>query len=405
MKVVEQIYKKKDMQLEEKLGNLISMIITYAGLIIIAYINVEIFTYIVNKLGIVGIVIGIGVLSLNFMLIIFVPIIIHESGHLIFGKLTGYKYVSYRIGPYMLIKNNGKLKMKRYNIKGIVGQCLLMPDSDWNVYEYPYVLYNIGGGLANLIMSILSLFLYLFFIYRAYISEMLIVFFIIGIISAVNNLIPMKKSGIPNDGYNIMSLYKDKQTRRSFYIQLYINGMLIKGHRLRDMPERFFENIGNDENINLNNPWFVSLEVLKCNYLHDKKEFEKAKEYSTNLIKSVPNLISVYKNELTCELLFYEIIGLCRQEKINRLYTGELKRYIRKTLSHVKRRHLIYAYEVLINNDSDKAIQGLDEFKSNVDIIKTYPYIGEIEAERELIEFIDNLAVVKNKKVHKGNIL
>ena len=115
MKVVEQINKKKDMQLEEKLGNLISMIITYAGLIIIAYINVEIFTYIINKLGIVGIVIGIGVLSLNFMLIIFVPIIIHESGHLIFGKLTGYKYVSYRIGPYMLIKNNGKLNIHNIN--------------------------------------------------------------------------------------------------------------------------------------------------------------------------------------------------------------------------------------------------------------------------------------------------
>ena len=393
MKDKEQINKKKDIREKEKFINLISKFITYVGFIIIAYINVEVFTYIVDKLGFLGIIIGIGVLGLSFVLIFLINIIIHESGHLIFGKLSGYKYVSFRIGPYMIIKDNGRFKIKKYNIKGIIGQCLMRPNSNWNVNDCPYVLYNIGGGLANLITALLSLLLYLLLPHRTYMSGMLISFFILGIISVVNNLIPMKISGVPNDGYTIICLNRDKQSRRSFYIQLFINAMLTKGYRLKEMPEWFFEDLGNGEELDINNPWHISLEVLKCNYLHDKREFDQAREHSINLINSVPNLPSGYKNELTCELLFYEIIGLCRQEEIESLYTEKLKYYIEKTSERIHRRHLIYAYEIFVNNDKDKAKQELEEFKNlEGDIIKTYPYTGQIDAERELIKLIDNVS-------------
>ena len=48
-----------------------------------------------------------------FILIIIgymVQIIIHEAGHLIFGLLTGYTFVSFRIGSLTIIKEDGKLK-------------------------------------------------------------------------------------------------------------------------------------------------------------------------------------------------------------------------------------------------------------------------------------------------------
>ena len=85
MKDKEQINKKKDIREKEKFINLISKFITYVGFIIIAYINV-VFTYIVDKLGFLGIIIGIGVLGLSFVLIFLINIIIHESGHLILGN-------------------------------------------------------------------------------------------------------------------------------------------------------------------------------------------------------------------------------------------------------------------------------------------------------------------------------
>ena len=43
-------------------------------------------------------------------------IIIHEGGHLIFGLLSGYSFVSFRVGSLTLIREDGKFKLKRFVI-------------------------------------------------------------------------------------------------------------------------------------------------------------------------------------------------------------------------------------------------------------------------------------------------
>lgn len=45
-------------------------------------------------------------------LCIFLHIIIHEAGHMIFGLLTGYRFLSFRIMNFIWIKDNGKIKLK-----------------------------------------------------------------------------------------------------------------------------------------------------------------------------------------------------------------------------------------------------------------------------------------------------
>ena len=51
----------------------------------------------------------------------FLHIVIHESGHLIGGLLSGYTFSSFRIGSFMLLKGNGKLVSKRLKIAGTGG--------------------------------------------------------------------------------------------------------------------------------------------------------------------------------------------------------------------------------------------------------------------------------------------
>ncbi|HHX55469.1 MAG TPA: hypothetical protein GX705_03890, partial [Clostridiales bacterium] len=105
-----------------------------------------------------GIIIGKFVANTNFeltltelifylfllMLFIFLTmifhIIIHEMGHLIFGLISGYKFVSFRVGSLMLKKEKGKYVLKKFNIVGTAGQCLMGPDDNWNAYDYPYTL-------------------------------------------------------------------------------------------------------------------------------------------------------------------------------------------------------------------------------------------------------------------------
>lgn len=67
-----------------------------------------------------------GLLALALAVIL--QILIHEGGHLIFGLISGYGFVSFRVGSLMLLKGeNGRLSFKRYFLAGTAGQCLMSP--------------------------------------------------------------------------------------------------------------------------------------------------------------------------------------------------------------------------------------------------------------------------------------
>ena len=62
---------------------------------------------------------------------IFVAIVLntffHELGHLIFGLLTGYRFLSFRIFGLMLTRESGSLRFKKHSMPGTLGQCLMAP--------------------------------------------------------------------------------------------------------------------------------------------------------------------------------------------------------------------------------------------------------------------------------------
>ncbi|MGG7060755.1 M50 family metallopeptidase, partial [Clostridium tertium] len=65
-----------------------------------------------------------------FLSSILVQTILHEAGHLVFGLMSGYEFVSFRVGKFTLIKENNKFCIKKFTVKGTGGQCLMMPKID-----------------------------------------------------------------------------------------------------------------------------------------------------------------------------------------------------------------------------------------------------------------------------------
>lgn len=332
-----------------------------------------------NKMGVF---IAILVILLSMYLSIFLQIIIHEAGHLVCGIFSGYKFVSFRIISFILVNIRGVYKLKRFNIKGTGGQCLMMPPgSDGN--EFPFVLYNLGGIIANIVFSLLCIMLYKLMPHVNYFSLFLAISSLIGIAFAMINGIPLYIGGIANDGRNALSLGKDNTAKRAFWLQLYINGLIANGTRLAEMDEKLFKL---PEEADLNNPIICTMEVYKCCFFHDKRLFDEALATSEYLLENAPGMLAIHKNELRCELLFYEMIGQCRKEEIDRLYTEQLRRYIKATSLYVSRRRLMYAYALLVERDKSKAATELESFEQTA---KTYPYEIEVQGERELIEIID----------------
>lgn len=341
---------------------------------------------------------GTGLLSLAILLIvlycsIFIQIIIHEGGHYLFGKLTGYEFISFRIGKWMFMRIDGRIQTKKFSIRGTGGQCLMMPP-DGDGYDFPYKLYNFGGSIVNLVSGLFCLLLVAILPYIPILTLFLVANIIVGIGFALMNGIPIKSGGMTNDGYNALSIGKGPELLHALWIQLRVNGLLASGKRLHDMPYEYFEL---PENADLRNPMIASIVAMRSGYFHDKMEFDKALKECQYGLEEVDGMLEIHKNELRCESLFYEIMGECKEEEIKHLYTKQLKKYIKATSIYITRRRLMYAYELLVNKNELESEKQLEAFEK---VAKTYPYEGEIACEREVIELIKK----KAKEIKESNV-
>ena len=78
---------------------------------------------------------------------------LHELGHMVMGLVSGYKFISLRVGSYVLTREDRQWKIKRMSIPGTAGQCLMMPPDSGTPEKVPAVLYHLGGGLFNLLTT------------------------------------------------------------------------------------------------------------------------------------------------------------------------------------------------------------------------------------------------------------
>lgn len=315
----------------------------------------------------------------------FVQTIIHESGHLIFGLITGYKFVSFRIGHFMFIKEKGRLKIKLYNVVGTAGQCLMMPPQ-WNE-KIPYRLYNLGGCIMNAATALFALAAYFAAGAEGFFTLCMAMLAVMGLSMALTNGIPMRVGGISNDGMNAALLGKKENTLRAFWLQLYVNGLIAKGERYRNMPREWFRLPEGEE---LSDPICCAMGVMLYNFCFDMHEFDEA-EQTINYMLNAPGLLDVEKNELLCELLFLRVLRGAPKEEIDSLLTPKLDKYIKATANYVSRRRLAYAYQLLYLKNYSTAQKCLEVFDRTA---ATYPYSAETENEREIIEIVKQKASV-----------
>ena len=314
---------------------------------------------------------------------VYIHIIIHEAGRLIAGKLSGYEFVSFRVGSLVIIREEGRLVRKRYALLGTVGQCLMSPpDVADTQYKYPFVFYNLGGGLANILFSIL--FFIMGLLTWGYISEILFVLALAGCFLGLMNIIPLKLSGMANDGFSIITCRKRIESRRALWIQLKFAALITQGVRPCDMPQEWVENIDTPTDALTG-----FLPGLRYSYLLDKCEIEHASDYIKSVLENPGKMLELHKSELQCELLFCELVTECRADEIEKLYTEELRKHIKASSTHVSKHRLMYAYELLYVKNEAEANEVLETFEQTC--LHT-PFLGEVAGERELVELVKRKA-------------
>lgn len=321
-------------------------------------------------------------LALGMYGAMYLQIVLHEFGHLVFGLASGYRFASFRVGSMALVKANGKLMFKKYSVAGTGGQCLMGPP-DMVDGRMPVVLYNLGGSLMNLIASAGFFVAYLLTDRANVLSAIYLMAVACGLGTALANGIPLRMMAVDNDGRNAISMSKSKDAMEAVWLQLSINQQLLNGRRLKDLPEEWFD-MPSDEA--MRNSMVATKGILICNRLMDLHRFEEADQRMAHLLALDSDMIGLHRNILVCERMYCELIGENRQEVLDAMRTKEQLTFMQTMKSEPSVIRVAYAYALLAEKDSAKAQKLRTTFEK---VAKNYPYPGDVESERELIELAD----------------
>ena len=308
---------------------------------------------------------------------IIVQTAIHEAGHLVFGLLSGYRFGSYRILSFMWLKEGGRLRFRRLDLAGTAGQCLMDPP-DMEDGKIPVFLYNMGGAFMNVITAAVFFALSLLCGGHTFLSVTLKLLAVIGIAFALLNGLPMRVGPVDNDGRNALSLSRDPQALRAFWIQMKALNETARGVRLKDMPEAWFRVPGDEE---MENGIVATVGVLAAGRLMDEHRFTEADALMERL-RTVKGVSGLHRGMMLNDRVYVELVTKNRPEALAKLLTKEFRNTAKmmKTSPSVMRTE--YALALLSEDDAKKAEKALKRFTRQAGV---YPYPCEIEGERELI--------------------
>ena len=313
---------------------------------------------------------------------VFLQLIVHEGGHLVFGLLSGYKFGSFRIGSFMWVKEGEKIALKRLSVAGTGGQCLMTPP-DMVDGDIPVVLYNLGGSLMNVLVGLPCLLLALLLEERPLLGAIWMLLGAAGLVLAAMNGIPMRMGTVDNDGHNALSLKKDPAARRAFWVLMKTQEQIARGRRLREMPEEWFE-VPEDEA--MKNSMVVQIGVFAANRLMDAHRFEEADALMDRLLAIDSGMIGLHRGLMLCDRMYVELLGQNRPAVLESFRTPEQKQIFKqmKTFPSVLRTRYVLA--LLAEKDPEKARKIREEFEKRG---KTYPYQSDIQSERELMDLAE----------------
>ena len=315
------------------------------------------------------------------MISLYIHLILHEAGHLIFGLLSGYDFVSFRIGSFILVKEDGRYKIKRYSLAGTGGQCLMSPP-DYNDGNYPYVLYNLGGIIVNMILAMLFGILYLAFSPTGYFGFFFISMMVVGVAIAMNNGIPMQTNMVTNDGHNALNLSKDKDALKTFWATLKINAKQMEGVHLSDIDPEWFTL---SENADLKNTMVSPLLGVRENLLMEQGDFGEAKALIEKLLSDECRLNGITESLVKLDGLYIDLLQRGADADMTVLDDKKMKAFVKAMKNYPSVLRTTYAV-AKVRGDNKEAERIKLQFNK---IAASYPYKTEIETESLLMARFD----------------
>ena len=288
---------------------------------------------------------------------------LHEVGHLLFGLASGYKFSSIRLYKYAIVKDDSGYHVKKFNIQGTGGQCIMTLPEDTNPSRVPFFWYNAGGVIVNVVLVAISIVVLSCCDLGMVAESFFIMLAFTGAFIALTNGVPLSFNGLCNDGRNILLLMRNKRSRRFFLRMMQTASELSRGKRLKDMPREWFEDIPVDS------PKDYFLLANRINYaalLEDSGLFDEARRVYEEISYFGKDLPGMIKLEIGADHILMELLTTARHDIVETIYDKWLKAYINSPYKYSPIKAVaLYALALHHDNDPVRAKQLLDELESH----------------------------------------
>ncbi len=315
------------------------------------------------------------VIFLSIYLVVMIHIIFHEAGHMIGGFITGYRFLYFRIGSTTLVRTDNGFNIRKLKVPGTGGQCIMVPP-EMKDGDYPVVIYNLGGGLLNLIVSLISIIIFKTYNLNPAITGLLEIFAIVGIYIGIVNLVPL--NAINNDGANIFYLKNDLEERIALHRILNDEEDIIN---CKEVEETSL----NIDEADLSKTFIQGIFINRMEDRFYKMEFEEAKYLDEKLLaKAKMNMTFEFMVKTTLSTI-YLIEGSVEQAE-ELLKDKSLKKYLKnKYVLHIE----------ILNYAKERILEGKDgeKFRKRIEKMKDkYIYPSHMKAAFKIMDKIDEVA-------------
>jgi hypothetical protein len=325
---------------------------------------------------------GISVFFIAYLVSFLISIPLHEVGHLLFGLLTGYRFQSYRLLSFVWVKEGEKIVFKRSKIGLIVGQCLMSPPAKEE--DFRFVLYNLGGGLLNLLCFVVAFIPFLLVPDTDIVFDILLGIWLASLLQALMNLVPLNIQ-LPNDGYNVRAALRSPEAKHGLYVMFLVNEQTAAGKRYRDFEQDMFKVSANADLSN-----FCTAYVLIC---ESARLFDKGhQEESLEVLQRIPadKLPAYYRNSVYLEYLYDALVYHPNLPKAKELFAKKgMDTLLRMQIPPILR--VQSAYEYFAKADRAQAAEYLLRAKNSLETYENKgicrmeaDYLAELEQQMEL---------------------
>ena len=327
---------------------------------------------------------------------LFIFVFFHEFGHFVFGLISGYEFVSFKVGPFEWKKDNDKVKLNfAWQNTLVLGQCLMAPPKLKKKTQTKFYLYNAGGLIFSYIENIVSILLVLF-VPILFVKWILLPIVLVGLFLTLNNSL-YSKFGV-NDVCNHINVKNNPKYIDSIMFQLEMLSNISKGKRYgaKCLYKGYFED-------KLNH---ITIPVVQFKFYQaiEHNRFDEAKELA-NVMRKNYNKMAFWVQRLAFyfEILYADIVLEMDMKAFKRDFRrigDKEKEYCKKTGSDV---YFYYKIYEAINNKEYDILGFVNELLLQEDFL-----VGErLSLEKKFNLLIDKISYYVNNNysfVEKGDV-